>query len=338
MKPLKIWLPAIRAHTGADVFTQRLAEALPRYGIAAEVTWFPRYREVFLPSSRALQVPYGTDVIHCNAGFACAVVRLGLPTLTTLHSYTELAEFDQWKPLPTRLYHALLVRPRLRKAARLATAFTAVSDTVAERASRALGCAAAITIGNWVDPIQFSPIQDSNTQESGRAVLFLGRNHWAKGADLLPELALRLSPHGVILRCALAGNDWPGASVPPNVELLGRLLPGQLLRELRRARGLVMPSRCEGFPLAALEAMACAKPVFGFRGTGLDMAVEDGINGRVVGMEHVEALAEAIAGSILDEPRMKTMGSAARNCVLTKFTEETAINKYIECYRRLSAK
>lgn len=337
MKPLKIWLPAIRSHTGADVFTQRLAEALPRYGVDAEITWFPRYREVFLPTLRAMKVPGGTDVIHCNAGFAWAVVRLGLPTLVTLHSYTELAEFDKRKPLLTRLYHAFMVRPRLRKAARLASALTAVSDAVAERESRALGCTTAATICNWVDPVQFSPLENDNAWEGSSAVLFLGRNHWAKGADLLPELAARLALHGVTLRCALAGNDWPGASVPANVELLGRLQHAQLLRELRRTRALVMPSRCEGFPLAALEAMACAKPVFGFRGTGLDMAVDDGVNGKVVEMENVEALANAISGSILDEQKMKAMGNAGRHCVLTRFTEEIAIKGYIECYRRISA-
>ena len=43
-----IWFPAIRTHTGTDVFTERLVEGLNKQGIKAEITWLP-LRAEYLP-------------------------------------------------------------------------------------------------------------------------------------------------------------------------------------------------------------------------------------------------------------------------------------------------
>lgn len=36
-----VWFPAVRAATGTDVFTERLAAGLTERGIRAEITWLP---------------------------------------------------------------------------------------------------------------------------------------------------------------------------------------------------------------------------------------------------------------------------------------------------------
>lgn len=45
---IAVWFLTVRAHTGADIFTERLAEGLQKKGIRAEITWLP-HRAEYLP-------------------------------------------------------------------------------------------------------------------------------------------------------------------------------------------------------------------------------------------------------------------------------------------------
>ncbi len=77
----------------------------------------------------------------------------------------------------------------------------------------------------------------------------------------------------------------------------------------------VLPSRFEGHPLAALEALAMGLPVVGTRVCGLDEAVISGETGLLVEPDQPEALAAAVIELLGAPERCRRMGQAGRRLV-----------------------
>jgi len=79
---------------------------------------------------------------------------------------------------------------------------------------------------------------------------------------------------------------------------------------------LVAPSIEDGWNMAAVEAMACAKPVITTTTTGMSQIVEDGINGFVIHPAASDEIAEKIEWCRMHPDAVTAMGLAARETVL----------------------
>jgi glycosyltransferase involved in cell wall biosynthesis len=89
---------------------------------------------------------------------------------------------------------------------------------------------------------------------------------------------------------------------------------------LAAADAVVLPSRFEGLPLVALEAMAAGTPVIGMAVVGLDEAVRDGVTGRLVPARDCEALAAALIEVLTERELARRWGANGEAWQREEFT------------------
>jgi glycosyltransferase involved in cell wall biosynthesis len=78
---------------------------------------------------------------------------------------------------------------------------------------------------------------------------------------------------------------------------------------------LVMPSRCEGLPLAMVEAMMCARPVVATDVGGHAEIVEDGVNGFLADAPTAGSLARALERLWEHRHNLRMMGETAAKTI-----------------------
>jgi glycosyltransferase involved in cell wall biosynthesis len=332
-----IWFPAVRAGSGADVFTQRLAAALIRRGHRTVISWYPHWSEFAPDLLRFERPPEGVDVVHVNSGYAFAFGRRGVPLVATEHHYVLDPTYRRYKSLAQHLYHRALLGPYLRRSYAFADAITTDSRFTANVLKRFAGVQATCAIPLWVDYDRFSPAPDGGQRSDKRfRLLFVGNASRRKGADVIPLLAGQLG-RGFEIRCTAglrADNQGP---LGDNVVLLGRLTETQLISEYRSCDAVLVPSRYEGFGYSALEAMACGKPVVGFRCGAVDEVVVEGETGLLCDIDDTDAL-EASCRRLADNRSLAVeYGRAGRSRATSVFTEEQAVGEYLNVYRSVLA-
>jgi phosphatidylinositol alpha-mannosyltransferase len=159
-----------------------------------------------------------------------------------------------------------------------------------------------------VDVDQFSPAPDLEWQKTfERPVLvFVGRaDDPRKNVKLLIEVARRLPS----VRVLLVGSP-PNVLLPANVEATGAV--GDVSAVLRNATLFVLPSRQEGFGIAAVEALATGLPVVTTPNGGTADVVRASGGGRVTETFDAEDFAEAVQTLLADPDAAAAMRRRGR--------------------------
>lgn len=326
-----VWLPTIRAGTGADVYTRRLRDGLVARGIRAEIAWLP-HRAEYLPWTVPVpQPPDWANVAHVNSWLPRRFWPRGLPVVATVHHLVHDPAYRLFRSPAQAAYHGLLIRPRELRAIREADAVTTVSDYVRRTVVAFSGREDIAMIHNWIDADAFSPGTATAARTAGPFRLFMvGSRTRRKGVDLLPAFVAALDP-GFELRYAGGPTD-PQSPIPCVVEL-GRISQADLVREYRACDAVVSLSRYEGFGYTALEAMACGKPFLGFRTSALPEVVgEDG--GVLVPIDDVQALAAAAIELRGRLGKAELAGMTGRRRVLRQFGAAN-LGEYMNMYSAL---
>lgn len=158
---------------------------------------------------------------------------------------------------------------------------------------------------------EIEPTRPIHLPESRVNLLFAGRMDRAKGLDILLESMRDLAASGVHLYVAgekvLEGTECPLLS---NVTYLGWLSREELNSYLAAADALVMPSRWEGFGLAAVEAMRQSTAVIASDRGALPEIVVPGETGLIFPGDDPGALADILRG--LNKDELKRWGAAGR--------------------------
>jgi glycosyltransferase involved in cell wall biosynthesis len=234
-----------------------------------------------------------------------------VPWIQTLHDLTPLTWPDPVLARERRRW--LHVGPRLRRAVTVAT----VSRFSADQAIHHLGLdpqrLEVIPLG--VDPAVFHPRHGPDVDSPYLLHVAAWGPH--KGFGEAMAVIARLADQGLPHRLVLAGpqnrwmQSWIEATVraaprPDRVEVAGFVQ--DLPRAYRGATALLMTSRCEGFGLPALEAMACGTPVVAFDNSSLPEVVGDA--GLLVPDGDIEAMTRAVRG-LVDSPARREEHAAA---------------------------
>lgn len=334
---LHIWFPAVRAGSGADVFTMRLSAALARRGVETTVTWFPHWSELTPDVLSFVKPPAGADVIHANSAYAFAFKRNETPLVVTEHHYTLDPAYRPYKSIAQNFYHEALVGRYLRRSYAAADAITTDSLFTAKVLAEHAGVRVTRTIPLWADYDEFSPLdgpQRVARENANFRLLFVGNSSRRKGADIIPSLARRLGD-GFEICCTAGLRQHRHAEQVDNLSVLGRLTPRQLVQEYRKCDAVLVPSRYEGFGYSALEAMACAKPVVGFRCGAIEEVVAETRTGLLCDIDDMDALEANCRLLANNHAEVERLGLAGRERATTNFAESKAIDSYLEIYQSL---
>ncbi len=224
-----------------------------------------------------------------------------------------------------------------RQLARLVDRYVCVSDDVkAQCIAEGIAPSRLMTILNGIDverfafsgPCRGGPIVAVARLSPEKDLANLVRSV-ALAAKRAPELRVEVAGGGP----CLADLKQLAASlgVGDRINFLGEVRDVPAL--LARATIFVLPSRSEGIPLTALEAMACGLPVVATRVGGLPEVVEDEVTGLLVPPADPAALAGAIT-ELQDNPeRSDRMGRAGRQRALERFDVRRMVAQYEALYR-----
>ena len=246
----------------------------------------------------------GADVVHAHwlpSAFAGLATRKPL-VVQAWGSDVELAKRLPW-----------LFRPLLRQARVVVCASSALAAD-----SRALGARDVRVIPSGVDLPD-----DIGTADEPPHILYVGRLSEEKGVRELVEATAGL-PLVVV-------GDGPLRDVVPSA--LGFVPHDELGPYYERAAVVCVPSRREGYGVAAREAMAYGKAIVTTGVGGLADAIDDGITGLVVPAGDVAALRGALVHLLGDAGLRHRLGSAARAKAQATLAWPVATTATIAVYR-----
>jgi glycosyltransferase involved in cell wall biosynthesis len=254
--------------------------------------------------------PASVDV-HQHPNLAGILARLfpGIKIILVLHNN------------PLTMHGLISVRQR-RAALRRLHRIVTVSDDLRSRYMSGLGAEAKtpVTLNNPVDFERLPARGASRRQE----FLFVGRITPEKGVDVFVRACARVLPrlpgwsariiggerYGLHQREAQFTTDIRGAAAEAGVLYTGYIPQSEVLQAMAEAAILVMPSRMiEGFPLTAIEGMACGLALVATRQGGLPEAAGEAAWYVAAGDD--EALADAmlkLAADPLARDRLTQLG------------------------------
>jgi glycosyltransferase involved in cell wall biosynthesis len=212
----------------------------------------------------------------------------------------------------------------------------AVSEYTAQQTERAFGIRRPVVIHNGIDlDGPFQPDKSRLPAEPFR-LLFVGSWSIRKGVDLLGPILQELGARFELCITATRGQLRSVKELPTTTRFLGRVSgPAEIAALYREADALLFPTRLEGLPLVAIEAMACGLPVVATRGSSLPELVGDGVSGLLCEQDDVKGFAAAVRRLAEDQTLWQQMRLAARARIEAQFSLEVMIERYADLYQEL---
>jgi N-acetyl-alpha-D-glucosaminyl L-malate synthase BshA len=298
---------------------------------------------------------YDIDIIHAHwaipMGFVAGLVKsiTGNPLVISMHGRDVYVNPEAGFIVPTLWY----VKPFLHFAFKYADQLIAVSNNCL---NHALSVGAPIekmqVIYNGANVSRFFPSNEGideirakyNIPLDAKLLLTVRSLTFRKGLDVfircIPKI-LEDEPKTV----ALIVGDGPERE---NLKTLAKELgvwdkiifsghvPNAQLPSYENSCDLfVIPSREEGFGVAAAEAMACGKPIVGTTAGGLNETIDHNRTGLLVEPDNPKQLAEAIKRILNNDELATQLGDNAREKVLTDFNWDHIAQRTIEVYKQV---
>lgn len=233
------------------------------------------------------------DIVHVHSTIAGALVRLCrpfLPRATRIiycpHGWAFQREDSAMKNYAIAFLERML-SPLSDRILCVSSYEKADAIAVGIRESR------TVVIENGVSPRRVEKRKRAGGDR--KIIAFAGRFDRQKGFYTYVEVMRRLGDgaRGIAIGQPILSDVDP-IDIPNNIEVLGWQPRERVFQLYGQADLLLMPSRWEGFPLVALEAMQARTAVWATRVGGLRDIVVDGETGRLFDLDDVDAIVEGV--------------------------------------------
>lgn len=312
---MKFWLPYTVGSSGSDISIVALRDALRRIGCEAVAEEFPHWLQ-YAPWLLAwYRPPEGTDIVIGNSWNAFAFRKRGAPLITVERLFVLDPALRPYRSYAQAVFHETLIRACLQRSYRASARVVALSEDTTRSVSRVFPWSHPVLIRNAVDLDFFRP-GGSRKPLAGRTrrLLFVGNLSRRKGADMLRPIMDGLG-EGYLLE-AICGRDDPAVLLGhPRIRAVGRKSLEEIREAYRSADAVLLPTRLEGLPRVAMEALACGTPVVASDASSLPEIVIDGLNGVLCPREDHQAFARAVRDVLACQTRYDEMATAARRFV-----------------------
>jgi glycosyltransferase involved in cell wall biosynthesis len=296
-------------------------------------------------------------ILHTHTAKAGAVGRMAAlvagdaaPPLVvhTFHGHVLRGYFDPARTLGFRLLECWL--------ARHSTALIAVSPEVRDDLV-ALGVApperfAVVRLG--IELEQRLALDGDVGRDEQRRLLgispacfvvgWVGRMAAVKRIDDVLVAFQKLCEQGVEACLCLVGDGPNRAEVERRAQALGIVRRTLFLGYQEEIAPLyaafdamILPSASEGTPVSAIEALAAGRPVVATRVGGVPDVVRDGVDGFLVELGDIDAMAERLRQLAADRALATRMGRAGRERVLPRYAVDRLVDDVDRLYRSLLA-
>ncbi len=290
---------------------------------------------------RTLQREHPIDLIHAHGplptGHAAMLLssELRLPYVVSVHGLDAFST-AQVAGRPGK-WCARIARRVYERSARV----ICISEAVRERVLEGMGngCRTSV-VYNGVDVEVFSPPEP--TGSSDLTILSVGNLIPIKGQDVLLRAVAAVLPQFSALRLEIIGEGTERPrldqlarelGIRDRVRFLGRRTRQEVAEAMRRCTVFALPSSYEGLGCVYLEAMSCARPAIGCRGQGIAEVVRQALNGFLIGPGNDRELALVLGMLLGDEQKRHTIGMAARDTILDRFTLAQQAENLARIYR-----
>lgn len=335
-----------RRRAGTPGPRRMLAEAAAHGLAAVEVADPERHGGSAVSAAAELARRGGAALLHAHDSKANWVAlrvarRLRRPAVATVHLHTR-ATFAL--RLYARLDRALLAR---------CAAVLAVSDEIARELAGRVPERRLRRVPNGLDAERLARRAARERAAASAELAALGQGPWIvgvgrlarqKGFDLLLAAVARGGEALAAARIALLGEGPERAPLARRARELGLERRVALLGERSEVAGFLaaadlvaLPSRREGLPYAALEALALQRPLVAAAVGGLVDLVGDGARGWRVAVEDVPALRAALADALARPEEAARRAERGRRLVLAEHDARAMGAAVAEVYREVLA-
>lgn len=311
-----------------------------------QMTRAPDVRDLpALRALRALDRDRGFGIVHAHSAKAGALVRMGVAGRRRAIYTPHCLPFASVRFNPVTRF---AYRATERALAERSAAIVAVSEWEGRLARETLGARVPVeVIPNGGGPCSAAePDPELVRFADGRPLAgFVSVLRHEKGALALVHAAKLLHERGELPgRVAIVGNGDQALIVRTVIDGLGisdRVRwfpwPGDSAPAFAAIDLLVVPSQWESLPIGPIDAMFCGVPVLATAVGGMPELVEDGVTGRLVPPEDVDALADALGDLLAAPERLRELGEAARAEAEGRRGTEPMIEATAALYERVAS-
>jgi D-inositol-3-phosphate glycosyltransferase len=224
-----------------------------------------------------------------------------------------------------------------RLSVRLAEAIVILNEKVRAELAPLAGNRPLVWIGNGVDAARYRPaaaeeraaLRERLGWDDRPRALFVGRLVAKKGVDLAVAAAARSRAELVVV----GPGEQPAAA--GGVTFMGARSPDAVAELYRAADVFVLPSRGEGFPVTAQEALASGLPVILLDDPGYAPYVNGAAGAVRLAEPRAESIAAAIDAVIADPEARERAGEAAAAHARDHFSWSHAADEHERLYAAL---